>query len=187
LNLKQLLEIIQVQRHDFLNHLQVISGLLQLNKTDQAKDYLGWAVQEVSRMSRTARVSMPEVTAALLGGFNEAYKNQVRIDLTVQADFAGCAVPGPVVGKTMESCLAAVLCCLSGPRMANGQMEILLQESGKDYLVKIVFHQSAARSCCHLENRLEPVKAMLAPYGGSVSLSVVDDQVDICLIFPREV
>ncbi len=187
MNLKQLLEIIQVQRHDFLNHLQVFSGLLQLNKTDQARDYLGRAVQEVSRMSKTARVSMPEVTAALLVGFNEACKNQVGIDLTVQADFAGCAVPGAVVGETMESCLAAALCCLSGPGMTNGQMEILLQESGKDYLFRVVFPQSAASSSCHLENRLEPVKAMLAPYGGGVSVSAVDGKMDICLIFPREV
>jgi len=28
------------QRHDFLNHLQVISGFIQINKTDKAKEYL---------------------------------------------------------------------------------------------------------------------------------------------------
>jgi hypothetical protein len=33
-------EILRKQRHDFLNHLQVIYGLLQLHKTERALEYI---------------------------------------------------------------------------------------------------------------------------------------------------
>lgn len=188
MNLKQLLEVIQVQRHDFLNHLQVISGLLQLNRANQARDYIARVVLEVGRMSKTTRVSVPEITAALLVGFNEAYKKQVNFNLTVQADFAGCAVPGPVVGEAMESCLVAVLCCLSGPGIRNGQMEILLGESGNDYFCQVVFCQPAVEDYFHLENRLEPVKMRLTSYGGKMNMAMIGDRrVEISLVFPRRV
>ncbi|MGI6552124.1 MAG: Spo0B domain-containing protein [Bacillota bacterium] len=33
-------ELIRVQKHDILNHLQVIAGYLQMNKMEKARDYL---------------------------------------------------------------------------------------------------------------------------------------------------
>jgi sensor histidine kinase regulating citrate/malate metabolism len=39
-NMEEFNLALREQRHDFLNHLQVISGFIQINKTDQAKAYL---------------------------------------------------------------------------------------------------------------------------------------------------
>jgi hypothetical protein len=35
-----IMKVIQMQRHDFLNHLQVVSGLTQLRKTDRVVEYI---------------------------------------------------------------------------------------------------------------------------------------------------
>lgn len=40
-------EILRIQRHDFLNHLQIIQGYLQLKKPEKAEDYIKRAVDEI--------------------------------------------------------------------------------------------------------------------------------------------
>jgi len=102
LNLLNYLEIIQVQRHDFLNHLQVISGLLQLNKVDKAREYISQVGLEIAHASKTSRVKMPEVSLALLYCLNEAAKYQVEVELTVNSDLTGCGVPGQVIGQAIS-------------------------------------------------------------------------------------
>ena len=47
LALKKAKELLRLQRHDFLNHLQVIHGYLQLNKPEKATDYLMRAIDEI--------------------------------------------------------------------------------------------------------------------------------------------
>ena len=79
MRLEKLLDVIQVQRHDFLNHMQVISGLLQLNKLDRLRDYLGQVSMELARFSKTTRVKIPEVTACLLTAYNDAAMIQVEL------------------------------------------------------------------------------------------------------------
>lgn len=39
--------LIRLQRHDFLNHLQVIQGFLQLGKTDRALRYMEDIIEDV--------------------------------------------------------------------------------------------------------------------------------------------
>jgi pentatricopeptide repeat protein len=36
----QLLQLLQLQRHDFINHLQVIHALLQLGRVEKALQYI---------------------------------------------------------------------------------------------------------------------------------------------------
>jgi len=106
---EKLLEVIQVQRHDFLNHLQVISGFLQLNKPERIREYIELIILEMRAMSQTARFKIPEITAALLVGFNEASKYQAKMELMVNSNLDHCMVAGPVVGEALESVLNCFL------------------------------------------------------------------------------
>ena len=36
----ELIRILRLQRHEFINHIQVVHALLQLGKTEKAKQYL---------------------------------------------------------------------------------------------------------------------------------------------------
>ena len=83
MNLEKLLKIIQAQRHDFLNHLQVVSGLLQLKKYEQVREYIARVSTEMAQLSKTARVSVPEISAALLTGFYDAAMFQIDMKLAV--------------------------------------------------------------------------------------------------------
>ncbi|MHB1653651.1 MAG: Spo0B domain-containing protein [Desulfitobacteriaceae bacterium] len=58
----------KLQRHDFLNHWQVIMGYLQLKQADKALAYMRKAVQSLTPEQQVGQISEP-VTAAILLGF----------------------------------------------------------------------------------------------------------------------
>lgn len=186
MNLEKLLDFIQAQRHDFLNHLQVISGLLQLNKADQVREYIGRVSMEMAQYSKTARVNVPEVTAALLTGFNDASVSQVELELTVDSNLAGCAVPGPVLGDALERSLGCVLSAMAISETEGRHLEVIFSENGKNHVCRLLFPEPQPAGVEHFETELAAVGDLLEPYGGRVNLAMANSSIEIFLTFPRK-
>ncbi|MFZ5827097.1 MAG: Spo0B domain-containing protein [Bacillota bacterium] len=65
--LTRALALLRSQRHSFLNHLQVISGWLQLGKSERAAQYIARAVALLEAESRALRrIDSPEVALFLM-------------------------------------------------------------------------------------------------------------------------
>jgi len=60
------IRVIRAQRHRFLNHLQVISGWLQLEKPDKAVGYIERVRREMEGHSLLFKLDAPELAARLL-------------------------------------------------------------------------------------------------------------------------
>lgn len=65
--LAELLEWYRLQRHDFLNHWQVIIGNLQLNQPEKALKYMRAALTGVEQEQKIGQISEPQLAAILLG------------------------------------------------------------------------------------------------------------------------
>lgn len=57
--LKKMLEVQQIMRHDFLNHIQVIYGFLQIGYSEKAKEYSLKAVESLQHYTKLGKVSLP--------------------------------------------------------------------------------------------------------------------------------
>ena len=57
----------RLQRHDFLNHWQVIMGYLQLNNPDKALDYMRRALQGIENEQKIGQIPEDIFAAILLG------------------------------------------------------------------------------------------------------------------------
>jgi len=186
LNLEKFLEIVQVQRHDFLNHLQVISGLLQLNKVERALEYVSQVSREISQSSKTSRVKIPAVTLALLTCLNEAAKYQVEMELTVNSNFADCGVPGHVVGEAIEQSVGYALEAMASTEIVRNHLEIIFSESEKKYTCRLIFPEPPQTDLQQFEKRLALVGEMLNPHGARVNLAIANNGIEVYLIFPRK-
>lgn len=62
----EFLQILSLRRHSLLNHLQVISGYLQLNKVGRAMEYIGHMTNELTKESQVCNCRSPQVALALL-------------------------------------------------------------------------------------------------------------------------
>ena len=49
-------ELLRIQRHDFINHLQVIHALLQLGRTEKALTYIEELAKDATLISDTLKI-----------------------------------------------------------------------------------------------------------------------------------
>ena len=181
---RKLLDVVQGQRHDFLNHLQVISGLLQLKKEEQLRDYLAQVSMEQARLSKTAKIKIPEVTASLLNACNEAALNQVELELEVTSNFTGCVIPGLVVVEFFELCLGPFFRLMGSPDIGGRSLKIYLDESEGNYICRLLFPEPPLGDPGLFDKELESVGGLLGPGGGRVNMAVVNGGVELFLLFP---
>ncbi|MDR3541776.1 MAG: Spo0B domain-containing protein [Desulfosporosinus sp.] len=65
--LSELLQWYRLQRHDLLNHWQVIMGNLQLNQPEKALAYMRELIAEPEQEQKIAQIPEPQLAAILLG------------------------------------------------------------------------------------------------------------------------
>jgi hypothetical protein len=182
----KLLEIIQLQRHDFLNHLQVISGFQQLNKPDRIQEYIKQVSVEVAEMSKTTRFKMPEVTAAVLAGFYEASKHEFKIALTVNSTLGDCEVPGSVAGSVLESVFNCFFANMSSPATGERCLKIKFAEYENEYSISFISHDFCINDQEAFRKSFEPANELLNEYGGQLNIIFSRGIPEIILGFPRK-
>lgn len=67
--LEEQLDNYRIQRHDFLNNIQVIRGYLQLNKPDKALTYIDEAIGALGVQQEIYRIAQKDLVAILLSWF----------------------------------------------------------------------------------------------------------------------
>ncbi|MDQ0285510.1 sensor histidine kinase regulating citrate/malate metabolism [Desulfofundulus luciae] len=187
MELKSLLEFIRMQRHDFLNHLQVISGFIQMNRGEKAREYLLEVARELERLAKIIHLQVPEATAAFLAALAQGTDLQVEVDYDIQCNLADCSVAGEQVGAALETAFYQAISCLSSPEVVNRRLEISLQESKGCYTCRLVF--PAVVSCEPLKEKIPAVNRILAGHGGRAEVREVqkdgESTLEILLVFPR--
>lgn len=74
------------QRHDYLNHIQVIYSLMELQEFDEARKYIEPVYKDIVRVSKALKTSKPAVNALLQAKLQMAEKNNIEIDLEIKSD-----------------------------------------------------------------------------------------------------
>ena len=64
-NLEKLNTTLRAQRHDYLNHFQVIYGLMELGEYEEAKKYLDPVFKDIMKVSRALKTKEPAVNALI--------------------------------------------------------------------------------------------------------------------------
>jgi sensor histidine kinase regulating citrate/malate metabolism len=85
-NLEELNTTLRAQRHDYLNHIQVIYGLMELKEYDEAKKYLDPVFKDIVKVSKALKTAQPAVNALLQAKMEVAEKEQVNMFLEVRSD-----------------------------------------------------------------------------------------------------
>lgn len=95
----EVIRLLRVQKHDFLNHLQVISGFLQLNKADRALDYTRETIKTISAQGTVLSLGSTDLALCLLLQGQRAAERQVAVSLEVTpAEVQEQAIPYTAVG-----------------------------------------------------------------------------------------
>ncbi len=110
-HIKQMNEALRGQRHDFNNHLQVISMLAQANKLPQILAYLKDLTEEAAGVNNILGMQCPAVGALIGSKVSLAQKHGVQLEYDIQGDLEGgrvrplhlCRILGNLLDNAIEA------------------------------------------------------------------------------------
>lgn len=75
-----ILKLFSLCRHEFINHLQVISGLAQLNKTEKVHSCIRKVSEEVHQLGRLVSCGDPRLGALIYDVFAKVPENSLSVE-----------------------------------------------------------------------------------------------------------
>jgi len=110
--LQEMNKIIKTQRHDFVNHLQTVYGLMQLGEVEEAQSFIRELYTEVQISGEVLRLAIPELSALLLVKTGLATSRNISFRIEVRSDLSHLKVrPFDLVlimGNLINNALEAV-------------------------------------------------------------------------------
>lgn len=137
-DIQELIQNIRAQRHDFINHLQTVYGLLQMNRPDSAQDYLAEVVREARTSAQLVNLKQPEIGALIQRKVNQAAVQEISFNLSIQSDLR--AIPlrpyqlNRVLGNLIDNAFEAVM----GLEPKERFVKLEIGEDSENYIIKVL-------------------------------------------------
>ncbi len=80
---------LESQRHDFINHLHTLYGLMTMGEIDQASQYISELYREVKSSNEALKLALPELTALLITKMGVSANRDIEFKLDVHSDLMG--------------------------------------------------------------------------------------------------
>ncbi|MDD3172763.1 MAG: Spo0B domain-containing protein [Herbinix sp.] len=127
-NLEELNTKIRAQRHDYLNHFQVIYGLMELEEYEEAKKYIDPVFKDILKISKALKTAQPAVNALLQAKMEAAEKNKIDLFLEIHSDLKSIPIEPWNLCKVLANIIDNSITALEGV----GPEKIIKVEIGED-------------------------------------------------------
>ncbi len=135
--LENLNSTLRGQRHDFMNHLQVVHSLIEMEEYKEAGEYIEKVYGDIQRVSKIMKTSVAAVNALLQAKLMACEKQGINMELEVRTQLKDLAVPSwefcRVLGNLIDNAIYALL-----EVKGEKSIRIELYEDLKNYYFKIM-------------------------------------------------
>ena len=132
-NLDQLNYELRAARHDYLNHLQVVYGLMELEEYEDLKKYLAPVYKGIMKTGKALKTSKPALNALLKAKMEEAESKQIDVYLEVKSDLQKLSIEDWQLCKVLSNLIDNAMTALS-EQMGEKKLEIDINEDRENYL-----------------------------------------------------
>jgi len=109
--LEALNRMLRAQRHDFKNHVQVMSALLEMGETEEAKAYVARLSQDLRNVGLALRTAKPAVNALLQAKANICDSKGIRFEMDIATrletlpieQWEFCRILGNLIDNAVEA------------------------------------------------------------------------------------
>lgn len=110
--LESLNNTLRAQRHDFMNHLQVVHSLIEMDEHDAAGEYIEKVYNDIQKTSNVMRTSNPAVNALLQAKLLACEKVDISAVLEVKTQLKDLRLPSwefcRVLGNLLDNAIYAL-------------------------------------------------------------------------------
>ena len=130
----------RAQRHDFMNHIQVVYSLIEMNEPDDAMRYMDRIYGDMQRVSSMLRTDCPAVNALIQAKVVEAQQRGAELKLSIAAKWDDplmpaweiCRVLANLIDNALDACLSAAL-----PEGIRPTVELVLGEDLRSWFFSV--------------------------------------------------
>ena len=135
--LERLNAVLRAQRHDFMNHLQVVHSLIEMDEYKAADEYIEKVYGDIQRVSKIMKTSVAAVNALLQAKLMACEKQGISMELDVRTQLKNLTIPSwemcRVLGNLIDNAIYAVIEGKDGK-----SIRIELYEDLNNYYFKIM-------------------------------------------------
>ncbi|MBN2879934.1 MAG: Spo0B domain-containing protein [Clostridia bacterium] len=84
---------LRAQRHDFINHLQVVHSLIQLQEYDDAAKYIANTYEDIRQVGELLKTANPAVNGLLAAKKQKAAENNINLEFHITARIERAPIP----------------------------------------------------------------------------------------------
>lgn len=136
-NINNLFNTIRAQRHDFLNHVQILDSYLKMNKISEAIDYMSDIIEETKEISEIIIINNPFLNALLQAKMGIAQRNKINFSLDIQSSLTDTAIKPfdlvKILGNLINNAIEAVKDLESEYRL----IKLAINKSENNHIVEI--------------------------------------------------
>ena len=130
---------LRAQRHDFLNHLQVVYSLIEMGEYQEANDYIEQVYGRITSVSRVVKTANPAVNALLLVKTAACEKAGIPVEVAITSKWETLENTLPdwemckVLSNLIDNAIDALACVPQEQRC----LKIALGENVKQYTFQV--------------------------------------------------
>lgn len=133
LQIQRLNSELRSQRHDYLNHLQVVYGMMELEEYDELEKYLRPIYRNMMKTGKAMKTSIPAVNALLMAKMGEAEQKEIDFFVEVKSDLQGLKIEPWELCKVLSNLLDNAMTALE-EKEDDRKLILEIEEARETYL-----------------------------------------------------
>ena len=126
---------LRIQRHDFLNHLQVVYSLIEMREYEEANRYIEQVYGDIQSLSKALKTACAPVNALLRAKMTEAEQKGIRVECTVHAAWENLPLPAWEMCRVLSNLIDNAMDALKDTK--DPCLWIALNEDVKSYSFEV--------------------------------------------------
>lgn len=110
---EELNKTLRAQRHDFINHLQVVHSLIEMDEYREARSYVERIFSDIQKVSRSLKTSNAAINALLQAKILSCEKKGIQVVLQIASQLKGLKVPSwemcRILGNIIDNAIYALM------------------------------------------------------------------------------
>ena len=135
-HLEGLNSTLRAQRHDYLNHLQVVYGMMELEEYEDLHSYLEPVYKDMLKTGKALKTSKPAINALLKAKMGEAEGKDIDVYVEVKSDLKELRVADWEVCKVLSNLVDNAMTALENQK-GEKKIGIDITESREEYVFTV--------------------------------------------------
>lgn len=199
-NIREFNLSLRAQRHDFINHMQIVYGLIEMDEYDEAKKYLKKIYGDLEAVNRFSRTQDVAVNALLQAKYTSAVRRFIVMGFDITTNLSGLAMPSLEICRVISNIIDNGI--YSAERFeGEKRLDIIINETVNRFMFKVtntgetipaeimgkIFTAGFTTKGNQGEGMgLYITKGIVEKYGGTISVSSKNNLTETVVAIPKE-